>query len=166
VELRSIVNVLTFAQPITVVAAPEGVVSILLGVELPPDRGSVAARTVASTAARQIEQYLAGRRCDFDLPLLLDRLTAFQKTILSTCQNIPYGHTWSYSKLAQEARVGASAARATGGALARNPVPILIPCHRVVRVSGDLGGFGAGLEWKLRLLELEGAPEGAPEGVA
>jgi methylated-DNA-[protein]-cysteine S-methyltransferase len=111
---------------------------------------------MASRAAKQIEQYLAGRRQHFDVPLLLDDLTEFQRTILTACRNIPYAQTRSYSRLAQEARVGASAARAVGGALARNPIPIIIPCHRVLRANGALGGFGGGLDWKRRLLGIEG----------
>jgi methylated-DNA-[protein]-cysteine S-methyltransferase len=150
------------AERITLVASPEGVTGVYLGLKLRPQAGAAAARAVAGRAARQLEEYLAGKRRRFDLPLVLEGLTGFQKTILATCQRIPYGRTSTYSRIAQEARAGVSAARAAGGALARNPVPIFIPCHRVLRANGDLGGFGAGVEWKRRLLDLEGA--GQPGG--
>jgi methylated-DNA-[protein]-cysteine S-methyltransferase len=98
--------------------------------------------------------YFRGERLDFGLPLDMRRLGRFAQDILSACAQIPYGQTRSYGEVA--ALAGApGAARAAGQALARNPLPILVPCHRVIGADGRLVGFGAGLEMKRRLLALE-----------
>ena len=103
----------------------------------------------------QLEDYFAGRRRDFALPLG-PRGTGFQRGVWHTLADIPYGTTISYAQLAQ--RVGkASAIRAVGAANGRNPLPIVLPCHRVVGSDGSLTGFGGGLPTKRFLLELEGA---------
>lgn len=80
--------------------------------------------------------------------------TPFQKKVWSTLQKIPYGKTISYKELAEKS---GSVARAVGQANAANPIPIIIPCHRVINFSGKLGGYSCGLEIKEKLLELEGA---------
>jgi len=109
-------------------------------------------------AERQIREYLAGRRKAFTVPVDLRGLAPFHAKALAACGRIPYGATVSYGRLAE--RIGkAGAARAVGQAMASNPVPLVIPCHRVVASDGDLGGFmggTAGLGLKRRLLELEG----------
>lgn len=109
--------------------------------------------------ARQLAEYFAGKRARFDLPL--DPAgSAFQRSVWARLEDIPFGSTWSYRELAL--RVGKpGAARAVGGANGRNPLCILIPCHRVVRASGDLGGYAGGTERKAFLLKLEGAAAGA-----
>ncbi len=103
----------------------------------------------------QLDEYFAGTRKDFDLPLA-PQGTAFQKDVWRTLATIPYGETVSYAQLAQ--RVGKpTAMRAVGAANGRNPLPIVLPCHRVIGADGSLTGFGGGLPTKQFLLELEGA---------
>lgn len=112
-----------------------------------------AARPV-EPARRELGEYFAGRRDAFDLPVDLGPLPAFQRLVLTELARVPYGATETYGGLA--ARVGRPrAARAVGGALNRNPVPIVLPCHRVVGSTGRLVGYAGGLELKARLLALE-----------
>ena len=104
-------------------------------------------------------EYFAGRRQHFDLPLAPVG-TAFQRAVWAELARVPYGQTLSYLQLAQ--RLGKPAAvRAVAQALGRNPIAIILPCHRIISSGGGLGGFSAGLETKRRLLQLEGvlAPE-------
>lgn len=106
-------------------------------------------------AARQLDEYFAAQRHAFDLPLA-PRGTEFQRTVWMTLAEIGYGETISYAQLAQ--RVGKpTAMRAVGAANGRNPLPIVLPCHRVIGADGSLTGFGGGLPTKQFLLELEGA---------
>ncbi|KAF1722856.1 methylated-DNA--[protein]-cysteine S-methyltransferase [Pseudoxanthomonas japonensis] len=106
-------------------------------------------------AARQLDEYFAAERQVFDLPLA-PRGTDFQRTVWMTLAGIGYGETISYAQLAQ--RVGKpTAMRAVGAANGRNPLPIVLPCHRVIGADGSLTGFGGGLPTKQFLLELEGA---------
>ncbi|WP_334177673.1 methylated-DNA--[protein]-cysteine S-methyltransferase [Pseudoxanthomonas sp.] len=106
-------------------------------------------------AARQLDEYFAAQRHAFDLPLA-PRGTEFQRTVWMTLAGIGYGETISYAQLAQ--RVGKpTAMRAVGAANGRNPLPIVLPCHRVIGADGSLTGFGGGLPTKQFLLELEGA---------
>lgn len=101
----------------------------------------------------QLEEYFAGRRRDFELELALAG-TPFQRGVWSALREIPYGETISYGDLAE--RIGRpSAARAVGMANGRNPIGIIVPCHRVVGSTGDLTGYGGGLDRKRRLLDLE-----------
>jgi len=103
---------------------------------------------------RQLGEYFAGKRARFDLPLE-PAGSEFQKAVWDRLREIPFGSTWSYRELAL--RVGnAGAARAVGSANGRNPLCILIPCHRVVRASGELGGYAGGTDRKSFLLDLEG----------
>ena len=104
----------------------------------------------------QLRDFFAGRRIRFRVRLDLSGLTAFQRRVLEACARIGYGQTTTYGALAR--RIGRPrAARAVGHALGRNPVPLVIPCHRVVASDGSLGGFSAeqGVELKRQLLELE-----------
>lgn len=106
-------------------------------------------------AHRQLLEYFARRRTTFDLPLAPEG-TDFQRHVWRTLATIPYGRTISYAELAS--RVGRPrASRAVGGANGRNPLPIVLPCHRVIGANGSLTGFGGGLPTKRYLLELEGA---------
>jgi O-6-methylguanine DNA methyltransferase len=106
-------------------------------------------------ARRQLLDYLRGERSGFELPLAPIG-TPFQVQVWTTLAQIPYGETWSYAQLAQ--RVGRpSASRAVGAANGRNPLPIVLPCHRVIGADGALTGFGGGLPTKQALLRLEGA---------
>ena len=107
----------------------------------------------------QLDEYFAGERRVFDLPLA-PRGTAFQREVWNALRDIPYGETISYAQLAL--RIGKpSAMRAVGAANGRNPLPIVVPCHRVIGADGSLTGFGGGLPTKRFLLELEGAIETA-----
>jgi methylated-DNA-[protein]-cysteine S-methyltransferase len=106
-------------------------------------------------ALSQLKGYFAGTVRRFDLPLAPEG-TAFQQVVWRALQTIPYGETLSYSGLAR--RIGKpTASRAVGAANGRNPIPIIIPCHRVIGATGSLTGFGGGLSTKRKLLELEGA---------
>jgi methylated-DNA-[protein]-cysteine S-methyltransferase len=105
------------------------------------------------SAARQLAEYFAGRLTVFDLPLA-PAGTQFQRRVWAALQTIPYGQTWSYGQLARE--VGnASASRAVGLANGRNPIAVVIPCHRVIGSDGSLTGYGGGLDRKRYLLGLE-----------
>jgi methylated-DNA-[protein]-cysteine S-methyltransferase len=102
---------------------------------------------------RQLQAYFEGKLKDFDLPLVLEG-TEFQLLVWRNLRKIPYGETVSYGQLAR--RIGSpDAARAVGLANGSNPVPIIIPCHRVIGSNGDLTGFGGGLPIKKKLLALE-----------
>jgi methylated-DNA-[protein]-cysteine S-methyltransferase len=106
---------------------------------------------------RKLESYFAGRRVIFDnLPVDDSHGTAFQRRVWQLTRAIPYGTTRTYQELAQSAG-RPRAARAIGQCMAKNPLPIIIPCHRVVGSTGSLRGFGGGLPLKRALLEMEGA---------
>jgi len=106
-------------------------------------------------AARQLDEYFARRRTRFDLPLDMDCGTEFQRAVWQELQAIPFGHSASYAALAQ--RIGKPrAVRAVGAANGRNPLSIVVPCHRVIGASGALTGYAGGLERKAYLLTLEG----------
>lgn len=108
-------------------------------------------------ARRRLTAFAAGTRVIFDdLDLDLDSVPAFQRTVLAACRKIAYGATLSYSELARAAG-RPRAVRAVGTAMARNPVPIIVPCHRVLRSNGGLGGYSAaqGVPLKAKILELE-----------
>ena len=110
---------------------------------------------VLQAAEVQLGEYFAGTRTRFDLPLA-PRGTDFQRIVWQELARIPYGETISYVQLAQ--RVGKpTASRAVGAANGRNPLPIVLPCHRVIGADGALTGFGGGLPMKEFLLQLEGA---------
>lgn len=108
------------------------------------------------SARRELDEYFDGRRREFDLPVDLTPLPTFQREVLTELVHVPFGSLETYGGLA--ARIGhPRAARAVGGALNRNPVPIVVPCHRVVGADGSLTGYGGGLERKRLLLTTEGA---------
>ena len=117
---------------------------------------SDAAHPVLQHAQTQLTDYLAGRRTAFDLPLDLSSGTPFQQHVWRALLQIPRGSTCSYGALS--AAIGKPAAvRATGGAIARNPLGIVIPCHRVIGANGALTGYTGGMAHKIALLQLEGA---------
>jgi methylated-DNA-[protein]-cysteine S-methyltransferase len=108
---------------------------------------------VLAAAREQLTEYFAGERRDFDLPLK-PAGTPFQRAVWEALREIPYGETAGYGELAQ--RLGRpGAARAVGLANGRNPIAIVVPCHRVIGAAGALTGYGGGLERKRYLLELE-----------
>ncbi|OGO44682.1 MAG: hypothetical protein A2W37_07775 [Chloroflexi bacterium RBG_16_63_12] len=116
------------------------------------------ARQKLGRIGKQLREYLAGRRTRFDLPLDLRALPEFQRRVLLAALKIPHGQVTTYGELAR--RIGhPKAARAVGQALGHNPIPLVIPCHRVLGADGSLHGYGAGkgLPTKAWLLTLEGA---------
>lgn len=134
------------------------------GHESPPDTVDDADTTVLTEAAKQLDEYFAGRRTEFDLPMIFDG-TPFQRQVWAALRTIPYGETMSYGELA--GRIGRPAAvRAVGLANGRNPISIVVPCHRVIGSNGDLTGYGGGIERKRFLLSLErdNAPGQLPFG--
>ncbi|MHC9297172.1 methylated-DNA--[protein]-cysteine S-methyltransferase [Mycobacterium sp. LTG2003] len=107
-------------------------------------------------AAREIDEYFAGRRRNFDLPLDYSLSSGFRQLVQRQLAHIPYGRTESYKTVAQT--VGnPNAVRAVGTACATNPLPVVVPCHRVLRSDGSLGGYIGGLGAKTTLLDLERA---------
>lgn len=114
------------------------------------------APAAVDAARRELEEYFEGRRQAFDLGIDLRGVSEFTARVLDELARVPYGRTTTYGALAE--RVGRPrAARAVGTIMNRNPIPIVLPCHRVVGTSGSLVGYGGGLDVKERLLRLEGA---------
>jgi methylated-DNA-[protein]-cysteine S-methyltransferase len=112
-------------------------------------------RSPLDDVRRELDEYFAGTRTSFDLPLDL-RVAPFHADVLRELALVPYGRTETYGALA--AKVGRPrAARAVGTVMNRNPIPIVLPCHRIVGANGSLTGYAGGLDIKRRLLELEGA---------
>ena len=116
----------------------------------------VAPRTALTGARRQLDEYFEGGRHAFDVALDWRLTAGFRRAVLRATAQIPYGRTASYREVATRARSPA-AVRAAGTALATNPLPILVPCHRVLRSGGALGSYRGGPEAKAQLLRLEGA---------
>lgn len=110
-------------------------------------------------ARRELERYFEGRLQSFELPLDWSLSDGFQLRVQRRIARIPYGQTRTYTEMARGAG-NERAVRAAGTACGRNPLPLLVPCHRVLRSGGGLGGYGGGLEMKRGLLELEGVLEG------
>jgi methylated-DNA-[protein]-cysteine S-methyltransferase len=119
-------------------------------------RGHVPASARAQALCARLLEYFDGARVEFDYSLPAGLGTPFQRRVWSALRAIPYGSYVTYAELALQAGLPVGAARAAGQACARNPVPILLPCHRVVGAGGALTGFGAGMAWKIALLRLEG----------
>ena len=136
---------------VTIASDGEAITRLAFGdLALPGDRKPTA---LTNNAATQLQEYLAGKRRLFDMPLH-PAGTAFQLEVWRALELIPYGETRSYAQVAEAiGRPGSS--RAVGGANRANPIPIFIPCHRVVKASGDLGGYAYGADVKRLLLDLE-----------
>ena len=127
----------------------------LIGLELGDweETGGHSSHSVVRQTCMQLDEYFAGKRRTFDLPLA-PQGTPFQQQVWKALQDIPYGKTISYAQLAQS--VGRpKACRAVGSANGKNPIAILIPCHRVINANGKLGGYAYGLTVKKQLLDLE-----------
>jgi methylated-DNA-[protein]-cysteine S-methyltransferase len=144
---------------LTIVASDDGVAHLLFDGQTPDQVGLtedlpvVDDDPVLSAAEAQIHEYFAGDRRDFDLPLDLHG-TEFQIAAWRALASVPYGETTSYGEQAE--RIGRPGAfRAVGAANGKNPVPIILPCHRIVGVNGSLTGFAGGLELKQWLLSME-----------
>lgn len=121
-----------------------------------PERPVVRGGGRLAEARREVEEYFEGRRSSFDFPVDLTVLSDFERQVLGTLwEEVSFGEVIPYAELAR--RIGRPrAARAVGNALGRNPVAIVIPCHRVIRSDGSLGGYMGGLRFKRHLLALEG----------
>ncbi len=150
---------------LTLIASDEGLTRILFdgetlestGLDEPP---IVDDDPVLATAEAQLQEYFAGDRKDFDLPLDL-RGTEFQVEAWEALASVPYGETTSYGEQAE--RIGRPGAfRAVGAANGKNPVPIVLPCHRIVGANGSLTGFAGGLALKQQLLALEQDQQSLP----
>lgn len=136
-------------------ASPSGLRSIDFDLTLAPEGNPFPEHPLLREAARQLSAYFAGELRVFSLPLDPEG-TDFQKRVWRRLESIPYGETRSYTWVA--AAIGAPrAVRAVGAANGANPLPIVVPCHRVIGASGKLVGYGGGLPLKKRLLDLEGA---------
>lgn len=155
--------------PLLLAATEEGLVSVVFHADaavrdkaLGRLAGRLAAEPVENSTGllvepiRQLEAYFAGGLRQFDLPLDWSLSGGFNRKVLGAlADGVPYGSVVGYGDLA--ARVGEpGAAQAVGGAMGSNPLPVVVPCHRVVETDGGLGGFGGGLETKRKLLALEG----------
>ena len=105
---------------------------------------------------RELDEYFEGRRLGFDLPLDWSLSAGFSQRVLRATAKVPYGQVSTYREVAAKAG-NERAVRAAGNALGSNPIPIVVPCHRIVRTGGALGGYGGGVERKEDLLRLEGA---------
>lgn len=137
--------------PLTLVVDEEGrLTEVTFGAPASPPADPAASRA----AAQQLTEYFSGTRRSFDLPLNL-RGTEFQLAVWNELLRIPYGDTITYAELAQ--RIGRPAAiRAVGAANGANPIPVIVPCHRVIGSNGTLTGYGGGIERKQWLLAHEG----------
>ena len=157
---RSSMSFAYFASPLgpLLLAAADGALRVIrfptaAGDAAKPDQAWRRHDAALAAVKAQLAEYFAGRRHAFALPMAPDA-TPFQAEVLAALQAIPYGETRSYSDIAR--RIGRpKAVRAVGGANARNPLPIVIPCHRVIGAGGQLTGFGGGIEAKRYLLDLE-----------
>ena len=151
--------------PLYVAASEQGLCSLEFGVSqadflkrLDPLAQTERNQAVLESITAQLGEYFAGARSRFDLSLDLERTTSFQRRVLQAARDIPLGTVWTYGQVAH-ALGKPKASRAVGQALGRNPIPVVIPCHRVVASGGGLGGYsgGGGLDSKRLLLQLEGA---------
>jgi len=144
-----------FAEHAQIEASEQGIRMLSPdGAARPP--ASAAAKRLTAKAREELFEYLEGRRSFFSVPVDFSTMPSFQREVLERTYRIPFGETRSYARIARE--IGnPRAVRAVGTALGRNPVPIIVPCHRVLRSDGSLGGYGLGLPLKIRLLGLERA---------
>lgn len=152
--------------PLLVATTPRGLVKVSLPNFDPEDTLADLAAQVSprlleaparlDDARRQLDLYFAGQLREFELPLDWQLSSGFRRRALRAIDRIPYGHTRSYTQIARSAG-NERAVRAAGSACGSNPLPIVVPCHRVLRSGGALGGYGGGLPMKEALLEMEGA---------
>lgn len=152
--MRSCLDLKTPFGRLTLVAGDNALEEIYLPGEGPEETIPERRTPLLEQAAAELQEYFLGQRRTFDLPLT-PAGTPFQQSVWHELCKIPYGCTLSYGEIAR--RIGIpKGSRAVGQANHANPIPILIPCHRVIAARGGLGGYGGGPELKLRLLKLEG----------
>lgn len=144
----------TPAGVVRIFADDRAVTAIDLGGELPRPHGKPQYNGIVRAAEKQLREYFAGCRTEFDLPLALAG-TEFQRKVWAALRRIPFGQVRRYGDIAKTLHKPA-AARAVGAACGKNPLPIVVPCHRVVGSSGSLTGFAGGLHLKEWLLRHEG----------
>lgn len=131
----------------------KGITDLYLANKLSSEDMNIYETPLIKETAKQLQEYLLGERLEFDVPLSI-KGTEFQKQVWKELKNIPYGKTYSYKEIAQ--KIGKpTAARAVGMANNKNPILIIIPCHRVIGVDGNLIGYAAGLDIKKQLLDME-----------
>lgn len=147
--------------PVTLAASRLGLVGIAYGsgrgalTKVKVKGAAVEAPSRLDEARLQLEEYFDGRRREFDVPIDWTRFDGFSASVLKATAEIPFGQTLSYREVA-EAAGNPKASRAAGNALGANPIPIVIPCHRVLRSDGSIGGYTGGVDKKKVLLEVEG----------
>lgn len=149
---KSSVTIKSELGPITIRGDESAVTRIELGAR--NGEPSQVVPAVLTEAARQIHAYLEGSLTEFTFPIRLEG-SDFDQAVWRVARKIRYGQTKTYGWLAEKAGKP-GAARAAGGAMGRNPLPLAIPCHRVITANGELGGFSCGLHWKKFLLKREG----------
>ena len=153
---------------IEVVADDTAIVSLAIehDGELPHDAFDETPNAVTEVAVRQLEEYFAGQRREFDVPVALEHGTPFQRAVWQQLQDLPWGAVASYGELG-EATGRPSAGRAVGGAVGANPLPIIVPCHRVLGSTGVITGYsaGEGIPTKSWLLDHEGIAYRLPTGL-
>ncbi len=141
-----------FEKRLAIQATPRGISLVRTG--RPEKPATAAARRLIEQAREEIVEYLHGKRAFFSVPVDLSAAPEFQRRVLEAARQIPFGEARPYAWVAE--RIGnPHAVRAVGTALGRNPVPLIVPCHRVWRTDGGLGGYLFGTTLKRRLLELE-----------
>ncbi|HEV8229696.1 MAG TPA: methylated-DNA--[protein]-cysteine S-methyltransferase [Candidatus Limnocylindria bacterium] len=150
--------------PLWIAVGPRGLLNVHYGAEPSPLELGRIVRTYGpgilpdarrvDDVARELDEYFSGRRREFDVAVDLSPLTPFQRSVLAATARVPYGELTTYARVARRAG-NERASRAAGAAIGANPIPIVVPCHRVVATDGTLGGYAGGLEAKRRLLQLE-----------
>lgn len=140
--------------PLRLVGDENGLTHLLIAGQPAPEGADVGEAPLLCRAAEELGEYFSGKQKTFTVPLS-PWGTPFQREVWAALRTIPYGRTVCYRDVAEQ--IGRpSAVRAVGNANGRNPIPIIIPCHRVVAADGSLGGYSLGLDLKRKLLELEG----------
>jgi methylated-DNA-[protein]-cysteine S-methyltransferase len=159
--------------PLWVAVGPRGLLNIHYGAEPSPlelrrivrayGPGVLPDARRVDDVARELDQYFSGKRREFDVAIDLSPLTPFQRKVLAVTARVRYGELITYAKVAHNAG-NDRAYRAAAGAIGDNPIPIVVPCHRVVASDGTLGGYAGGLDAKRRLLKLERGVDVPPGG--
>ena len=159
--------------PLWIAVGPRGLVNIHYGATPDPRElarithaygpGVLPDRRSCDRVLTELDQYFAGRRRSFDVQVDLAALTPFQQRILTATARVPYGELTTYKVVARQAG-NEQASRAAGAALGANPIPIVVPCHRIVATDGSLGGYAGGLAAKRTLLAMERGKTEVPAG--